>query len=119
MQTRRKGFPQPRMSAWNHNNQVYERALGLIHMPVTRDQTNCGIVRPGFLNVTPLQSHSSGFSLIEMAVALFVIVLLLGSLLVPLSTQVEKRRYSETEKQIERFAVQRANREHERSQIEH
>ncbi len=44
---------------------------------------------------------NKGFSLIEMAVALFVIALLLGSLLVPLSTQVEKRRYAETEKQIE------------------
>lgn len=42
-----------------------------------------------------------GFSLIEMAVALFVIALLLGSLLVPLTTQVDKRRYAETEKQIE------------------
>jgi type II secretory pathway pseudopilin PulG len=38
-----------------------------------------------------------------MAVALFVIVLLLGSLLVPLSTQVEKRRYAETGKQIEQI----------------
>jgi len=36
-----------------------------------------------------------------MAIALFVIALLLGSLLVPLSTQVDKRRYAETEKQIE------------------
>jgi len=45
--------------------------------------------------------HSSGFSLIELSIAIFVIMLLLGSLLVPLSTQVDKRRYAETEKQIE------------------
>ena len=45
----------------------------------------------------------SGFSLIELAVTLFVIMLLLGSLLVPLTTQIDKRRYAETEKQIERI----------------
>jgi prepilin-type N-terminal cleavage/methylation domain-containing protein len=38
-----------------------------------------------------------GFSLIEMAVALIVIALLLGSLFVPLQTQVEQRRIRETE----------------------
>jgi prepilin-type N-terminal cleavage/methylation domain-containing protein len=41
-----------------------------------------------------------GFSLIEMAVVLFVITLLIGSLLVPLSTQVEQRQVSETEKAL-------------------
>lgn len=39
-----------------------------------------------------------GFSIIEMAVALFVIALLLGSLMVPLTTQVESRNYSETQR---------------------
>jgi prepilin-type N-terminal cleavage/methylation domain-containing protein len=39
-----------------------------------------------------------GFTLIEMAVALFVIALLLGSLMVPLTTQVESRNYSETQR---------------------
>jgi prepilin-type N-terminal cleavage/methylation domain-containing protein len=42
-----------------------------------------------------------GFSLIEMAVVLFVITLLIGSLLVPLGTQVEQRQISETEKALE------------------
>jgi prepilin-type N-terminal cleavage/methylation domain-containing protein len=42
-----------------------------------------------------------GFSLIEMAVVLFVITLLIGSLLVPLATQVEQRQVSETEKALE------------------
>ena len=40
---------------------------------------------------------TSGFSLIEMAVALFVLALLIGSILVPISTQVESRKYNETQ----------------------
>lgn len=46
------------------------------------------------------RQRAGGFSLIELAVTLFVIMLLLGSLLVPLRTQIDKRRYVETEKQI-------------------
>ena len=42
-----------------------------------------------------------GFSLIEMAVALFVITLLLGSILVPLQTQVERSKYDETRRILE------------------
>lgn len=42
-----------------------------------------------------------GFSLIEMAVVLVVAVLLLGGLLVPLTTQVEQRKISDTEKSLE------------------
>jgi len=42
-----------------------------------------------------------GFSLIELSVAIIVIALLLGSLLVPLSTQVDERRYAETQTQLE------------------
>jgi|SRR5687768_4631689 type II secretory pathway pseudopilin PulG len=42
-----------------------------------------------------------GFTIIEMAVALFVIALLLGSLLVPLTTQVEQRQISETQKTLD------------------
>jgi len=42
-----------------------------------------------------------GFSLIEMAVVLFVITLLIGSVLVPLTTQVEQRQISETQKALE------------------
>src|SRR5688572_28576710 len=44
---------------------------------------------------------ATGFSLIEMAVVLFVITLLIGSLLVPLGTQVEQRQISETQKALE------------------
>lgn len=44
---------------------------------------------------------SRGFSLIEMAVVLVIVVLLLGGLLVPLETQVEQRRTSETEAKLE------------------
>ena len=43
----------------------------------------------------------SGFTLIEMAVALFVITLLLGSLMVPLTTQVESRNQAETQRILE------------------
>jgi prepilin-type N-terminal cleavage/methylation domain-containing protein len=39
-----------------------------------------------------------GFTLIEMAVALFIITLVLGSLLVPLTTQVEQRKTAETQR---------------------
>jgi prepilin-type N-terminal cleavage/methylation domain-containing protein len=42
-----------------------------------------------------------GFSLIEVAVVLFIIVLLLGSILVPLSTQVEQRQISDTQKTLD------------------
>lgn len=39
--------------------------------------------------------RSTGFTLIELAVAIFVIALILGSLLVPLSTQVDQRQGAE------------------------
>ena len=45
--------------------------------------------------------HQAGFTLIELAVAIFIIALLLGSLLVPLATQVESRQISETQKTME------------------
>jgi prepilin-type N-terminal cleavage/methylation domain-containing protein len=42
-----------------------------------------------------------GFSLIEIAVVMFIIVLLLGSILIPLSTQIEQRQISDTQKSLE------------------
>jgi len=42
-----------------------------------------------------------GFTLIELAVAIFVITLLLGSLLVPLTTQVEQKQISDTQKTLD------------------
>lgn len=47
------------------------------------------------------QPHSSGFTLVEMAVVLVIIGLLLGGLLMPLSAQVENRRVSETQKALD------------------
>lgn len=44
---------------------------------------------------------SAGFTLIELAVAVFIIALLLGSILVPLATQVEQRQIGETQKKQE------------------
>jgi prepilin-type N-terminal cleavage/methylation domain-containing protein len=43
----------------------------------------------------------SGFSLIELALAIVVIALLLGALLVPLGTQVEQRKIAETQRALE------------------
>jgi prepilin-type N-terminal cleavage/methylation domain-containing protein len=48
-----------------------------------------------------MRSRQPGFTLIEIAVAAFVIALLLGSLLVPLTTQVEQRQVSDTEKALQ------------------
>lgn len=45
--------------------------------------------------------HRAGFTLIEMAVAMFVLALLLGSILVPLTTQVETRQIAETQKTMD------------------
>ena len=42
-----------------------------------------------------------GFTLVEIAIAIFIITLLLGSILVPLTTQVEQRQVSETQKMLE------------------
>jgi prepilin-type N-terminal cleavage/methylation domain-containing protein len=42
-----------------------------------------------------------GFTLIEMAVAIFIIALLLGSLLIPLATQVEQKQISDTQRMLE------------------
>ncbi len=44
---------------------------------------------------------SKGFSLIEMAVVLMIVSLLLGSLLVPISTQVKNTRYNATKAKLE------------------
>jgi prepilin-type N-terminal cleavage/methylation domain-containing protein len=46
-------------------------------------------------------NRGAGFTLIEIAVAIFIIAILLGSILVPLTTQVEQRQVSETQKMLE------------------
>ena len=48
-----------------------------------------------------LPSRARGFSLIELAVAVVVIVIFLGSILVPLTTQVAQRKTSDTQKALE------------------
>lgn len=48
-----------------------------------------------------LRVKSHGFTLIEMAVVLLVVTLLLGGLLVPLATQVQQRKISETQQMLE------------------
>jgi len=42
-----------------------------------------------------------GFTLVELAVVVLVVTLLLGSLLIPLATQVEQRNVSETQKRLQ------------------
>ena len=49
----------------------------------------------------PRQNKTKGFTLVELAVVVIVIALLLGSLLVPLTTQVEQRKATQTQKQLE------------------
>ncbi len=44
---------------------------------------------------------TAGFSLIELAIAIFIITLLLGGILVPLATQVEQRKTGETQKTLD------------------
>lgn len=46
-------------------------------------------------------ARERGFTLIEMAVAVLVLTLLLGSILVPLATQVEQRKVSDTRKTLD------------------
>jgi type II secretory pathway pseudopilin PulG len=48
-------------------------------------------------------SRAAGFTLVELAVVVLIITLLLGSILVPLSTQVEQRQISETQKALDRI----------------
>ena len=45
--------------------------------------------------------RTQGFTLIELAVALFVLMLLLGSIIVPLTTQVEQRKISDSRKVLD------------------
>lgn len=53
------------------------------------------IYRTGHLNL------ARGFTLIEMAIVLIIITLVVGSALVPLSTQIEQRKRAETQKTLE------------------
>lgn len=48
-----------------------------------------------------MSRHQPGFTLIEMAVAVFIVTLLLGSILVPLGSQVQQRQISDTQKYLE------------------
>lgn len=44
--------------------------------------------------------RQAGFSLIELAIVLFIVALLLGGLLVPLSAQIDQQRTNETQKML-------------------
>ena len=47
---------------------------------------------------TPFPERGRGFTLVEIAIAIFIITLLLGSILVPLTTQVESRNFDNTQR---------------------
>ena len=48
-----------------------------------------------------MRGPQQGFSVIELAVAVLILTLLLGSILVPLATQVEQRKVSDTRKALD------------------
>ena len=50
---------------------------------------------------TVIASTARGFTLVELAVTLFIVALVLGSILVPLTTQVEQRKVSDTQKALD------------------
>lgn len=45
--------------------------------------------------------RTAGFAIIELAIALFIVALLLGAVLVPLQSQVETRRFDETQRTLD------------------
>jgi len=45
--------------------------------------------------------RARGFTLVELAIAMGIIALLLGMLMVPLSTQIDQQRYAETQRQLD------------------
>jgi prepilin-type N-terminal cleavage/methylation domain-containing protein len=49
----------------------------------------------------PTYRNNRGFTLVELAVVVAVVALLLGTLLVPLASQVEQRNITQTQKQLE------------------
>jgi prepilin-type N-terminal cleavage/methylation domain-containing protein len=61
----------------------------------------CANMNTGLLTAPARSRHIAGFTLMEMAVALVVLALLLGSLIVPLQTQVEQRKITETQRTLE------------------
>jgi type II secretory pathway pseudopilin PulG len=49
----------------------------------------------------PRQRHAQGFSLVELAMVLFIISLVVGGLLVPMATQLEARQRNDTQARLE------------------
>ena len=54
-----------------------------------------------FVRSSTLSTRNCGFTMIEIAMALVVVALVLGAILVPLTTQVEQRKINDTQKALE------------------
>jgi prepilin-type N-terminal cleavage/methylation domain-containing protein len=59
------------------------------------------MINGGFLRRYPTSRRERGFTLVELAVVVLVVGLLIGSLLVPLSTQVDQRNAAEAQRRLE------------------
>ena len=53
-----------------------------------------------FISFVRRRRASAGFSLVELAIAMFIMALLLGSILVPLQSQVRSRKLDETDRSL-------------------
>lgn len=62
---------------------------------------NAATLISGVTNRRGRAAQARGFTLIELAIALFIITLVLGALLVPLTTQIAQRRISDTQKTLD------------------
>jgi len=61
-----------------------------------------GTNKPCFPHLRVSRRHA-GFSLIELSVTLFILTLLIGSILFPLTAQIDQSRVSRTERQLEQI----------------
>ena len=80
----------------------------LPHLQRSARSSNLAGISPGSpkspgsgMRRTGVRHIPRGFTLVEIALAIFIITILLGSILVPLTTQVEQRQVSETQKMLE------------------
>ena len=54
-------------------------------------------------SISVKKNQPSGFTLVEVAIVLVIVGLLMGGMLLPLSTRIEQQRQQETEKAVSDF----------------